>query len=120
MAMLILIVLIIQFHQPNKPMPETRKQDQFKIYTLHANVDIVLGKKDDKEVTRTDRVPVAVFDDNKLLKTYVDKTTILFDRHKSYEVVEDWVEYKPVADKFSLPFNPAPITTVEPKDNGNN
>lgn len=98
-------------------MPETRKQDQYKIYTLHNNVVVVLGKKDGKEVTRTDRVPVAVFDDKKALETYQKKSEYI---KPAFEVVEDWVEFKPSADRFSLPFNPAPLVSEEPQDNGTN
>lgn len=92
-------------------MTETRKADQYKIYTLHANVEVVLGKKDGKEVTRTDRVPVAIFDDKKALATYQEKE-LKSPKFQSYEIVEDWVEYKPSADRFSLPFNPAPNADV--------
>lgn len=100
-------------------MTETRKADQYKIYTLHANVVKVLGKKDGKEVTRTDRVPLAVFDDAKLLKKFEEKQSKLKGQ-VSYETVEDWVEFKPSADRFSLPLNPAPQESGEPKANGNN
>lgn len=89
-------------------MPETRKAEQFKIYTLHANVVVVLGKKDDKEITRTDRVPVAVFDDKKLLAKFQKENGAKLKGQIDYEVVEDWVEYKPEAGRFGLPFNPAP------------
>jgi hypothetical protein len=98
-------------------MTETRKADQHKIYTLHNNVVKVLGKKDGKEITRTDRVPLAVFDDVKKLESYKTKSEYL---KPDFEVVEDWVEYKPSADRFSLPFNPAPLVSGEPQDNGNN
>lgn len=98
-------------------MPETRKQDQYKIYTLHNNVVVPIGKKDGKEVTRTDRVPVAIFDDKKTLETYQKKSEYI---KPSFEVVEDWVEIKPSADNFSLPFNPAPLVSGEPNDNGTN
>jgi len=77
----------------------------------------VLGKKDDKEITRTDRVPVAVFDDKKILDKFQKESVYI---KPDFEVVEDWVEYKPTADRFTLPFNPAPIEVGEPSDNGNN
>lgn len=101
-------------------MTETRKADQYKIYTLHANVVKVLGKKDGKEVTRTDRVPLAVFDDKKALAKYKGKQAKLKGQ-VSYETVEDWVEYKPSAERFSLPFNPSPdeqLSATKEKSNG--
>lgn len=101
-------------------MSETRKVDQFKTYTLYANVVKVLGKKDGKEVTRNDRVPFAVFDDKKLLSAYTKNSTYKLKGQKSWEVVEDWVEIKPVAGNFSLPFNPEPSNDDNAKDNGNN
>lgn len=89
-------------------MAETRKVDQFKIYTLHANVVKVLGKKDGKEITRTDRVPVAVFDDAKKLAKFEKENKAKLKGQTGYETVEDWVEVKPEASAFSLPFNPLP------------
>lgn len=104
-------------------MSETRKVEQYKIYTIHENVVKVVGKKDGKEVTRTDRVPVAVFDDKKALSAFQkaqDKTA----GHESWEVVEDWVESKPSATMTSLPFNPEPNADLEEgsddNDNGDN
>lgn len=106
---------------------ETRDTKQFKIYTLHANVEVDLGEKDGKQVTRTDRVPVAVFTDVKALEKYQAENTSKLKGQKGYEIVEDWVEVEPIADNYSLPFNPvpnAPETVAEAKDdtnhNGNN
>lgn len=90
---------------------ETRNAKQYKIYTLHANVEVDLGEKDGKQVTRTDRVPVAVFTDAKALEAYQAKE-LKSPKFTGYEVVEDWVEVEPTADGFSLPFNPAPNATV--------
>lgn len=88
--------------------PETRSVDQYKVYTLHANVVKVLGKKDGKEVTRTDRVPVAVFDNKQALEKYQAEEKGKLKGQTGYETVEDWVEVKPEASAFSLPFNPLP------------
>lgn len=89
-------------------MPETRDKKEYKIYTLHANVVVVLGKKDDREVTRTDRVPLAVFDDQKKLAKFQKEGKSKLKGQTDYEVVEDWVEFQPEATRFGLPFNPAP------------
>ena len=106
---------------------ETRDTKQYKIYTLHANVEVDLGEKDGKQVTRTDRVPVAVFTDKKALETYQAEEQSKLAGQKGYEVVEDWVEVEPAADGFSLPFNPLPNATVsdaeavnDTKHNGDN
>lgn len=108
-------------------MPETRDTKQYKIYTLHANVEVVIGKKDDKEVTRTDRVPVAVFDDKELCDTFQAENSAKLKGQVGFEVVEDWVEYEPAADRFSLPFNPVPNASTsdeeavnDTNDNGTN
>lgn len=102
-------------------MPETRKVEQYKVYTLHALVVKVLGKKDDKEVTRTDRVPVAVFDDAKKLAKFEKENKAKLKGQKGYETVEDWVEVKPEAGNFTVPFNPVPNASQKEeatKDNG--
>lgn len=106
--------------------PETRSIEQYKVHTLHTNVVKVLGKKDGKEVTRTDRVPVAVFTDLKALETYQSKS-VTPKGFEGYEVVEDWVTEMPKAEHFSLPLNPAPNAPAsdaeaadDAKDNGTN
>ena len=110
-------------HMP-KTSDEQRSVTQYKVRTLHTNVVKVLGKKDGEEVTRTDRVPVAVFTDLKALEKY-QKDSVKPEGFESYEVVEDWTETEPKASGFGLPFNPAPIAPVETekgnkahKDNG--
>lgn len=102
--------------------PETRSVDQYKVYTLHANVVKVLGKKEGKEITRTDRVPVAVFDNKQALEKYQAEEKGKLKGQTGYEVVEDWVEVKPTASSFSLPFNPLPNAAtdeVEAKEDTN-
>lgn len=95
-------------------MGETRKVEQYKVYTLHENVEIVRGKDKGKEVTRTDRVAVAIFDDAKALAKFQKENKAHLKGFVGYEVVEDWVEYKPEAARFAVAFNPAPADT----DNG--
>ena len=92
---------------------ETRDIKQAKIFTLHTNIDVLVGKKGGEETRRTDRVAVAIFDDAKKLEAYKSKAEKPKD-FLSYEVVEDWVEFTPAADKFGLPFNPAvkPLKSV--------
>jgi len=89
-------------------MAETRKVEQYKFYTLYANVVKVLGKKDGKDVTRTDRVVVAVFDDKALLDDYVKNATGKLQGQVGHEVGADWTEVKPEAKNFGVPFNPTP------------
>lgn len=98
---------------------ETRETKQFKVYTLHANVEVDLGERDGKQVTRTDRVPVAVFTDAKALETYQAEEKSKLKGQKGYEVVEDWVEVEPIADNYSLPLNPVP-NAPETVAEGNN
>lgn len=101
--------------------PETRSVEQYKVHTLHANIVKPLGKKDGKEITRTDRVPVAVFTDVKALEKYQSES-VKPEGFEGYEVVQDWTETKPTAEGFSLPFNPAPIapdSDAEAKDTSN-
>ena len=93
--------------------PETRSVEQYKVYTLHANVVKVLGKKDGKEITRTDRVHVAVFDNKQGLEKYQSKHTGKLKGQTGYEVVEDWTEVKPAASSFTLPFNPLPNAATD-------
>jgi len=98
--------------------PESRDVKQYKVYTLYENVIKPLGKKDGKEITRTDRVPVAVFDNKVALEAYQAKQQSAV----GYEVVEDWVEVQPTASSFSLHFNPvpnAPVSDAEAKDTPN-
>jgi len=102
--------------------PETRSVDQYKVYTLYANVVKVLGKKDGKEITRTDRVAVAVFDNKDALEKYQSEEQGKLKGQQSYEVGEDWVEVKPAAENFSLPFNPVPnasTSDAEAKEDAN-
>lgn len=108
-------------------MPETRQAQQYKIYTLHANVEVVLGKRDGEDIKRTDRVPVAIFTEKELCDTYQAEEQSKLKGQTGYEVVEDWVEFEPTADRFSLPLNPvpnAPETVAEGNNdtnsNGNN
>lgn len=100
-------------------MPETRSTKQYKVFTLHANVDIVVGKKDGEEITRTDRVPVAVFDDAKKLSKFQKENSAKLKGQTGYEVVEDWVEFEPKADRFGLPFNPAPQASTDEVEGDN-
>lgn len=106
---------------PKQSQDEQRSVTQYKVRTLHTNVVKVLGKKDGEDVTRTDRVPVAVFTDLKALEKY-QAESVKPEGFESYEVVEDWTETEPTADGFNLPFNPAPIapeSDAEAKDTSN-
>ena len=91
-------------------MPETRDTKQYKVYVLHANVDVIIGKRGGKDVVRTDRVPMAFFDDKKHLDKFVAEHKAKFAGQKDYEVLEEWREDVPTAKTFSLPFNPKPNT----------
>ena len=105
--------------------PETRDVKQYKVYTLYANVVRVIGKKEGKEVTRTDRLAVAVFDNKPALEKYVKEEQSKLEGQESYEIGEDWIECTLEESGFDLPRNPVPNASVDavktkktPKDNG--
>lgn len=89
-------------------MPETRDTKQYKIYSLFATVDVVIGKKGGKDVVRTDRVPMAVFDDKKLCDKFQKDNTTKMKGQTGYEVVEEWRDMVPEQSHFSYRFNPKP------------
>ena len=88
--------------------PETRDVKQYKVYTLYANIVKVLGKKDGKEITRTDRVAVAVFDNKPALDKYLKEDKTKRKGQTSTEVGEDWIECTLEESGFDLPRNPLP------------
>lgn len=90
----------------------TRQVTQYRVLTLYSNADVVISKnavKGEKKIQK--RLPVAVFTDSALLETYKKKQKKA-DGHISYEVGEDWVEFKPDQSRFSMPFNPVPNAPV--------
>lgn len=92
---------------------ETRDIKQYKVFTLYENVEVVIGKNAKTgDKTQDKRLAVAMFDDVKLLEAY-QKEQKASEGHKSYEVVEDWVEYLPEQSRFSLPLNPEPNAVIE-------
>lgn len=92
---------------------ETKDIKHYRLYTLYANVVVVVGKKDGKEVTRTDREPFALFDDKDLLDAYTKNSEYKLKGQTSWEVGADWIDYEPTADRFGLPLNPAPNAPQE-------
>ncbi len=90
----------------------TRDIKQYQIYTLYAVVKVVVGKEElggiKQDVMRSDRIPVAVFDDMDLLEAYMEAVPERFPGQKLYQHATEWREMKPAADQFSLPFNPDP------------
>lgn len=98
-------------------MPETRDTKQYKVYVLHANVEVVIGKKDGKDKVRTDRVAMAVFDDVKLCEKFQAENKSKLKGQKDYVVLEEWRESEPEKSHFNLPFNPKAnaVTLTETK-----
>lgn len=92
---------------------ETRDIKQYKVSTLYENVEVVISKNAKTgEKKQEKRLAVAIFDDAKLLAKY-QKEQKKSEGHKSYEVVEDWVEYEPEQSRFSLSLNPEPNAVSE-------
>lgn len=92
---------------------ETRDIKQYKVFTLYELVEVVVGKNAKTgDRTQNKRLAVAMFDDMELLATYQHEQK-KSEGHKEYEVVEDWVEYKPEQSRFSLPLNPEPNAVNE-------
>lgn len=77
---------------------ETRKNVQFKVYTLFAHYT----SKDDIVY----HIPVGVFDDKDLLNEYLKDAKETETENNKYTTGEQWVEIMPVMGNFSLPFNP--------------
>lgn len=98
----------------------TRDVKQYEVYTLYALVRVLVGKRGKEEITRTDRVPVAIFDDRDLLNTYVEQNANKLAGQTGYEDTAEWREMEPGADQFSLPFNPAPEEPREENAEQNN
>lgn len=78
---------------------KTRSVTQYQIYTL---VNVVKSRKNNAHNDVERRELVAIFDDGKKLQAFVKDT----DEIKSHDVIEEWVEIKPHANNYSLPFNP--------------
>lgn len=93
---------------------KTRQVTQYEIYRLYEVVRVKVGTTQEKgkkvPVTRDERVEVAIFDDETLLKATIK--TLVTDRdgikenHVEWEAVPEWVEYEPEQSRFSLPINP--------------
>lgn len=96
-------------------MPETRDTKQYKIYSLFAVVEVDLGNRGDKQVTRTDRVPMAVFDDKELCDRFQKENNSKLQGQKGYSVIEEWRDIQPEQSHFSYPFNPDGKTTKTKK-----
>lgn len=88
----------------------------YEVYTLYAIIRKVLGKRGGKEITRDDRVAVAVFDDMDLLVAYRDGVKAKQAGQIAYEEGTDLFTEEPVASHFSLPFNPSPEPAAEEAD----
>lgn len=81
---------------------QSRNVEHFLVYEL---IQIVTHKADEKGNVRIEHVPVAVFDNDEFLNPYV----VCRKQHEpdfEHKVNEEWVSVKPVAENFSLPFNP--------------
>lgn len=93
---------------PKTKDENTREVTQYRVLTLYSNSEVVISKnpkKGEKKIVK--RLAVAVFDTQEALDAYQNEQKT--DKaHQSYEVGEDWVEFKPEQSRFSLPLNPEP------------
>ena len=95
----------------------TRQVTQYEIFRLYDVVKVKVGTTQEKglkvPVTRDERVEVAIFDDESLLKAALKALKTPKENHVEWVSVGEWVEYEPAQNRFSLPFNPENIYELD-------